>query len=253
MGPPFVETLPVARFHGVGPATTAKMKSLGIETGADLKAQPLALLQRHFGKAGSYYYWIARGIDERPVRANRARKSIGAENTFFDDLTEFDAMRAALQPILDKLWRHCESAGLRGRTVTLKVKFADFQILTRSRSAAEAVHTRGDLETMSCELLRPLLPTAKGVRLLGVTSVKSARRRRRKHQPVDPALRRLAGGWYAVLAGASSLRSPRTSSNMSDRPQTPDKAARRRLHLAAIVPQRGRRRDILQAKRNGSI
>jgi DNA polymerase IV len=169
MGPPFVETLPVAKFHGVGPATTAKMKSLGIETGADLKAQPLALLQRHFGKAGSYYYWIARGVDERLVRANRARKSIGAENTFFDDLTEFDAMRAALQPILDKLWRHCESAGLRGRTVTLKVKFADFQILTRSRSTAESIDGRSALETISLDLLRPLLPTAKGVRLLGVT------------------------------------------------------------------------------------
>ena len=169
MGPAFVETLPVARFHGVGPATTAKMKSLGIETGADLKVQLLPFLQRHFGKAGSYYYWIARGIDERPVRANRARKSIGAENTFFDDLTEFDAMRAALQPILDKLWRHCESSGLRGRTVTLKVKFADFQILTRSRSNAEAIGGRGALETISLDLLRPLLPTAKGVRLLGVS------------------------------------------------------------------------------------
>ena len=156
-------------FHGVGPATTAKMKSLGIETGADLKAQPLAFLQRHFGKAGSYYYWIARGIDERPVRANRARKSIGAENTFFDDLTEFEAMRAALQSILDKLWRHCESSGLRGRTVTLKVKFADFQILTRSRSTTESVGGREALETISLDLLRPLLPTAKGVRLLGVT------------------------------------------------------------------------------------
>ena len=219
------------------------MKSLGIETGADLKAQPLALLQRHFGKAGSYYYWIARGIDERPVRANRARKSIGAENTFFDDLTEFDAMRAALQPILDKLWRHCESAGLRGRTVTLKVKFADFQILTRSRSAAEAVHTRGDLETMSCELLRPLLPTAKGVRLLGVTLSNLLADEDVKHQPVDPTLIVSQAAGLRVLAGAG-VRSPRTSSNMSDRPQTPDKEARRRLHLAAIVPQRGRRQDV---------
>jgi len=169
MGPAFVEALPVGRFHGVGPATTTKMQGLGIKTGADLKAQTLPFLQHYFGKAGVYYYWIARGIDDRPVRANRLRKSVGAENTFFDDLTEFDAMRAALQPILDKLWRHCEGAGIRGRTVTLKVKFADFQIVTRSRSNPDAVGGRGDLEAISLDLLRPLLPPAKGIRLLGVS------------------------------------------------------------------------------------
>lgn len=169
MGPAFVETLPVGRFHGVGPATTTKMQGLGIETGADLKAQTLPFLQHYFGKAGVYYYWIARGIDDRPVRANRVRKSVGAENTFLDDLTEFEAMQAALQPILDKLWRHCEAAGIRGRTVTLKVKFADFQIVTRSRSISDAVGGRGDLEEISLDLLRPLLPPAKGIRLLGVS------------------------------------------------------------------------------------
>ena len=86
MGPAFVETLPVGKFHGVGPATTRKMNSLGIATGLELKARTLPFLQRHFGKAGSYYYWIARGVDERPVRADRIRKSIGAENTFFEDI-----------------------------------------------------------------------------------------------------------------------------------------------------------------------
>ncbi len=169
MGPAYVETLPVGKFHGVGPATNAKMNSLGIETGADLKAKPLAFLQRHFGKAGAYYYGIARGIDDRPVRADRIRKSIGAENTFFDDLTDFKAMQAALQPILDKLWRHCEGAGIRGRTVTLKVKFADFQIITRSRSNPDAIGGRSDLETISLDLLRPLLPPPKGIRLLGIS------------------------------------------------------------------------------------
>src|SRR6202047_4831264 len=83
MGPAFVETLPVGRFHGVGPATTAKMNRLGIETGLDLREQTMPFLQQHFGKPGPYYYWIARGVDERPVRADRIRKSLGAENTFF--------------------------------------------------------------------------------------------------------------------------------------------------------------------------
>jgi len=169
MGPAFVETLPVGKFHGVGPATTAKMNRLGIETGADLKAQTLPFLQEHFGKAGPYYYWIARGIEDRPVRPDRERKSVGAENTFFEDLTDFDAMREALQPILDKLWRHCESAGVSGRTVTLKVKFADFQVITRSRSVPAVVTARDELEALSLGLLRPLIPAPKGIRLLGVS------------------------------------------------------------------------------------
>ncbi len=169
MGPAFVESLPVGKFHGVGPATTSKMNRLGIETGADIRERSMEFLQRHFGKTGAYYYWIARAIDNRPVRADRIRKSIGAENTFFDDLTEFGAMREALQPILDKLWRHCENSGIRGRTVTLKVKFADFQIITRSRSTPSAVNARNDLDTIALDLLRPLLPPAKGIRLLGVS------------------------------------------------------------------------------------
>jgi DNA polymerase IV len=169
MGPAFVETLPVGRFHGVGPATTAKMNRLGIHTGLDLKAQTLAFLQRHFGKSGAFYHAIARGIDERPVRPDRIRKSVGAENTFSEDLLELHAMRAALQPILDKVWRHCEGAGLCGRTVVLKVKFADFRQVTRSRSLEAPVASRSALERTSLELLSSLMPAPKPVRLLGVT------------------------------------------------------------------------------------
>src|SRR5689334_12367543 len=99
MGPSFVETLPVRKFHGVGPATAKKMARLGIETGLDLKGQTLEFLQQHFGKAGSYYHWAARGIDERPVRADRIRKSIGAENTFPADLFTYEAAHEALREI----------------------------------------------------------------------------------------------------------------------------------------------------------
>jgi DNA polymerase-4 len=169
MGPAFVETLPVGKFHGIGPATAAKMNRLGIHTGLDLKQQPLAFLQEHFGKAGGHYYSIARGIDERPVRPDRIRKSIGAENTFAQDLTGFEEMRAELRPILDKVWRYCEQSSVRGRTVTLKVKYADFQQITRSRSLHTDVESRSRLEQVSLELLSALLPVPKGVRLLGVT------------------------------------------------------------------------------------
>src|SRR5438445_13387848 len=141
MGPAFVETLPVRKFHGIGPATARKMEQLGIRTGLDLRAQTLDFLQHHFGKAGSYYYWAARGIDERPVRADRTRKSVGAENTFPADLLTYEAARDALREIVDKVWRYCEGSGIRGRTVTLKVKFANFQIITRSRSGQLPITT----------------------------------------------------------------------------------------------------------------
>jgi DNA polymerase IV len=169
MGPAFVEALPVRLFHGVGPATAEKMRRLGIETGADLKACSPEFLQQHFGKAGSFFYAIARGIDERPVRPDRARKSIGAENTFLEDVFAFDAAREKIAPIVQKVWAACERAQMSGRTVTIKVKYADFQLVTRAHSEPEAVSSAADLLRRSLLLLAPLFPPPKGVRLLGVT------------------------------------------------------------------------------------
>src|ERR1700752_1400095 len=125
---------PTTSFWRRSPPTTARMNALGIFTGLDMRNQSLEFMNANFGKAGAYYYWISRGVDERPVRANRIRKSVGAENTFSADLTELAAMVGGPEPLIDKVWRHCESTGSRGRTVTLKVKFSDFEIITRSRS-----------------------------------------------------------------------------------------------------------------------
>ncbi len=169
MGPTFVETLPVRKFHGVGPATAKKMALLEIATGLDLRGQSLAFLQQHFGKAGSYYYWAARGIDERPVRADRIRKSVGAENTFPVDLFTYEAARDALREIVDKVWGYCDGSGIRARTVTLKVKFANFQQITRSRTGQMQITTRSELEQLGNALLEPIFPVTKGVRLLGVS------------------------------------------------------------------------------------
>ena len=169
MGPEFVETLPVRKFHGIGPATANKMERLGIATGLDLRAPTLAFLQQHFGKAGSYYYWAARGVDERSVRADRVRKSVGAENTFPADLFTREAARDALGEIVEKVWGYCERSGIRGRTVTLKVKFANFQQITRSRTGQMQIGTRSELEQLGDALLEPLFPVAKGVRLLGIS------------------------------------------------------------------------------------
>ncbi len=169
MGPAFVESLPVEKFHGVGPATTAKMNRLGIKTGFDLRKQTLAFLQQHFGKPGPYYYWIARGVDERPVQPDRIRKSLGAENTFSTDIFTFEAACEALLPIIEKVWRIREGAEIHGRTVMLKVKYADFQQITRSRTDQSLFSTRAEVEQLSYALLEPLFPVAKGIRLLGIT------------------------------------------------------------------------------------
>jgi DNA polymerase IV len=169
MGPNFVEALPVERFHGVGPATAAKMKALGIFTALDLRAKDETFLSKHFGKAGWHFYCICRGVDHRPVLPNRMRKSVGAENTFSQDLTGLDDLRAELGPLVEKVWHYCDSTGARGRTVTLKVKFADFQVMTRSRSRLLPISDRSTLASISDELLAAQFPMRKGVRLLGVS------------------------------------------------------------------------------------
>jgi DNA polymerase IV len=168
-GPSFIEALAVERFHGVGPATAAKMKKLGIFTARDLRAKDEAFLLRYFGKAGRHFYWICRSIDRRPVLPNRIRKSIGADNTLSRDLTSLDDMRAELDPLVDKVWRYCGSIGVRGRTVRLKVKFANFQVITRSRSYIAPIPDRATLASISEELLAAQFPMRKGVRLLGVS------------------------------------------------------------------------------------
>ncbi len=169
MGPTWVETLPVARFHGVGPVTAKRMSALGIETGADLRAKSLAFLQAHFGSAAAWYYAIARGNDDRPVNPDRTRKSSGSETTFDRDLVEVAEIEAGVLQMADDVWAWCETAQAFGRTVTVKVKFADFQQITRSRSHGSPVATREHLCRASLDLVRTVLPPVLGIRLVGVT------------------------------------------------------------------------------------
>ncbi len=168
MGPAFVEELPIGRFRGVGPATEAKMKRLGIHTGADLKRHSLDALTAAFGSAGPYYHGVARGTDERPVRAHRERKSLGAENTFADDSDAYGVLAERLAPILDKVWQGAVGKGLSGRTVTLKLKFADFVRITRARSLTHPVPDREALGAIGLGLLRDCFPLRRPVRLLGI-------------------------------------------------------------------------------------
>lgn len=168
-GPAFVAALPVRRFHGVGPATAARMERLGILTGADLAAKSLPFLREHFGKSGLWYHRIARGIDERPVEPDRPRKSVGTEDTFAVDIFALEPAQAELRPLIDRVWRQCAARGLHGRTVTLKVKFADFRQITRSRTAAQPPASVADLEAVCDGLLAQIHPFRAGIRLLGVT------------------------------------------------------------------------------------
>jgi DNA polymerase-4 len=170
MGAAWVETLPVKRFHGVGPVTARKMQALGIETGADLRAKPIEFLRAHFGSSADWYYAIARGEDDRPVDAERIRKSSGSETTFDRDLIENAEIEAGVLEMAEDVWAWCEKAQEFGRTVTVKVKYGDFQIITRSRSlSAGLVDRREALREMSLSLIRSVLPTPKGIRLVGVT------------------------------------------------------------------------------------
>ena len=169
MGAAFVEALPVKKFHGVGPATAAKMQRLGIETGADLKAKSLAFLQQNFGKSGQWYYRIARGADDRPVEPNRPRKSVGAEDTFASDIFELNAARIGLAPLIARVWHHCEANDIRARTVSLKVKFADFQQVTRSQTVGSPPESASAIEAICLSLVDQVFPLTKGIRLLGVT------------------------------------------------------------------------------------
>ena len=168
-GPAFVEGLKVGQFHGVGRVTAARMNQLGIFTGLDLRQQSETFLTRHFGKVGHHYYSIARAIDNRPVTPNRIRKSVGSENTFERDLTELSELTEGLNPLINDVWGYCERTGVRGRTVNLKVKYDDFQQITRSKTTLQVVPTKLVLAHMATELLSALLPTEKGIRLLGVS------------------------------------------------------------------------------------
>lgn len=168
-GPRFVETLPVKKFHGVGPATAEKMHRLGIETGADLKERDLPFLIKHFGKSGPYFYGIARGIDERRVKPDRVRKSIGAEDTFAQDIHTFEPALDGLRPLIAKVWRYCETHNIRAKTVTLKVKYSDFNQITRAKTLERNVVGEMEIEDILIVLLRQIFPAHKGIRLLGVT------------------------------------------------------------------------------------
>ncbi len=168
-GAQFVAGLPVRRFHGVGPKAAEKMAALGIATGADLRARDIAFLREHFGSQADYLYRAVRGIDLRPVRANRPRKSLGGERTFDRDISTGPFLREALEGIIDLVWRDIDKAQARGRTVTLKLRLSDFSIRTHARTLDRLVAGREEFAQIGRALLDDMLPLRLPVRLMGLT------------------------------------------------------------------------------------
>ena len=168
-GAGFVAGLPIRRFHGVGPRAEAKMQALGIATGADLAAKDIAFLRQHFGSMADYLFRAARGIDLRPVRAHRIRKSVGGERTFSEDIGSGAMLRETLENIIAIVWERIEAAGARGRTVTLKLKFTDFQIMTRATSLPDYIGGKEEFAMLARALLEAELPLPRPIRLMGLT------------------------------------------------------------------------------------
>lgn len=165
----FVAALPIEKFHGIGQVTARKMHALGIVTGADLQPWSEADLVKRFGKVGRFYYQVAHGQDDRPVNPNRIRKSIGAERSFSPDLTTFAAMAEALGRVANEVIARLQEQHRRGHTLTLKVKYANYRQITRSRTFAAAIGAESPILTWAEELLLTHLDRSQPVRLLGLT------------------------------------------------------------------------------------
>lgn len=164
----FLEKMPVEKFHGIGKATSAKMHRMGVKTGKDLKQWSLPELVRKFGKAGRFYFNIVRGVDERPVRSHGVRKSLSVENTFINDLDQIDDMMVELTEIAADLEKRIRKADNPGRTLTLKVKYADFHIVTRSKSLDHEIMDAAEMVKIARPLLADTEALERKVRLLGL-------------------------------------------------------------------------------------
>lgn len=167
---PFLEQLSVKKFHGVGKVTAEKMWSLGLKTGADLKRLTKLEMAQYFGKVGRFYYNIVRGIDNRPVNSNRIRKSLAVERTFSEDLSTFEEITEVLEPIILKFFERLTKADNFGRTITLKLKTSDFQIMTRSLSKEEHITKLDEIRNIAHELLRDNINSFEKIRLIGLTA-----------------------------------------------------------------------------------
>ncbi|GGW57919.1 DNA polymerase-4 [Winogradskyella epiphytica] len=164
----FLEALDIRKFYGVGKITAEKMYQLGIFTGNDLKSKPLAYLEEHFGKSGRFYYDVVRGIHHSEVKPNRIRKSLAAERTFSENLSSEIFMIEKLEHIAEEVSKRLLKSKVAGKTVTLKIKYSDFTLQTRSKTLPYFVSDKNVLlETAKDLLYQEKLNNS--VRLLGIS------------------------------------------------------------------------------------
>lgn len=164
----FLDTLPIERFYGVGRVTANKMHTLHIFTGADLKKKSLEELVTYFGKSGHYYYNVARGIHLSEVKPNRIRKSIGVERTFVKDLYDENEVEEKLSILSKALFEKTRNREIFGKTITLKIKYNDFSLYTRSFTQESFYQTEQDYYE-KCQKLWQQRPEDKPIRLLGIS------------------------------------------------------------------------------------
>jgi DNA polymerase-4 len=165
----FMEKLPVEKFFGVGKVTAEKMKGMNLFTGADLKKLTEEELVKNFGKPGSFYYKVVRGIDDREVQPHRETKSLSAEDTFPYDLTDREEMNIELDKIGQSVYARLQRHGLKGRTVTLKIKYSDFKQITRNQSFPQPVIDLESIQTTAKQLLAATDLGEGKIRLLGIS------------------------------------------------------------------------------------
>lgn len=165
----FVGTLKIEQFFGVGKVTAEKMHRLGVHTGADLQKQSEDDLVRLFGKVGHIYFMNAHGLDDRDVIPNHIRKSIGAENTFLTDLNTLPELTTEMRDIAETVWKRTTTKSFYGRTITLKVKYADFEQITRSKTFPDFVDDFSLFWNTALDLLNLVDLSIKGIRLLGLS------------------------------------------------------------------------------------
>ncbi|MCB9942937.1 MAG: DNA polymerase IV [Geminicoccaceae bacterium] len=159
--------LAIERFHGIGPATARRLHAAGIHSGADLQSRSPDDLKTLLGRAGAWFWHLSQGLDDRPVQSGRKRLSVSVETTFPDDLAHPDEIGTELRKLCDDLLRRCERSSFSGRTLTLKIKYADFHIQTRSHSAAHPLTDPAEIHVLAKMLLRKA-PLLTAVRLIGI-------------------------------------------------------------------------------------
>ncbi|GAB4397407.1 MAG: DNA polymerase IV [Microscillaceae bacterium] len=164
----FVARLPIEKFHGIGKVTAARLKKMGVYTGQDLRRWDEAQMIQLFGKVGRHYFFLARAIDERPVNPDRLRKSLGTENTYAQDVQNQAEAEAKLKELAIQLADELAKKKLKGRTLTLKVKYADFRQITRSKTLSYAFSDLETIRRIYTELLQSLPSPWQAVRLLGL-------------------------------------------------------------------------------------